>query len=75
VDEVEVSSSVKVYRSRLRNAIRDVPWETKQRILDLLWDGKTVGEIIKIVDIELLVVSGIIVDNIGTVKYLRRKPK
>ena len=55
--------------------LKEIPKETKQKILDLLWSGKSVGEICELVNLNTLYVSGVIVENIDSVSYLRKDVK
>jgi len=61
------------FQEKLDKKVGEVSLEIKQQILDLLHQGKTVGEVCKAVNLELLVVGEIIVRNIGEVHYLRKK--
>ena len=60
-------------KAELQKKIDDVPTDLQQRILDLMHEGKTIGEVCKEVNLETFIVSGVIVKNIGTVAYLKKK--
>lgn len=47
--------------------------ETKQEVLDLMHQGKTVGDVCKILKLDTMIVATIISQNIGTISYLKRE--
>lgn len=47
----------------------------KQQILDLLWAGKSIGEIQQALNLSLETVCGVINENIENVNFLRKTPK
>ena len=55
--------------------ISKIPIKTKQKMLDLLHKGKTIGQCQKILKLDLDEACGIIDENIGTYKYLRKEAK
>ena len=61
------------YEEKLNKQIAAVPLEIKQKILDLAHKGKTIGEIKEAVQLETMVVSGIIVENIKSIAFLNQK--
>jgi hypothetical protein len=63
------------YKAKIKAKADKVPLETKQKILDLLREGNTIGEIREIVDLELMVVCEIISQNIRHVPLLREKAR
>lgn len=63
------------YKDQLKKKIADVPIETKQKILDMLRKGSSIGEIKDAVNLETLVVCGVINENIETASYLRTEAK
>ena len=63
------------YKIKLRKLVEAVPKETKQKILDLLHKGLTVGEVRKKVNLDLMVVSTILCDNIHAVHFLNKEAK
>ena len=63
------------FERKLNRDIAAVPKEIKQKVLDLIWSGKNIGEIKKIVNLDTLVVGGIITENIESAYYLRKEVK
>lgn len=49
--------------------------ETKQKIIDLIYEGKTVGEVKKIVGLDTMIVAEVICQNIGHIAYLKKEIK
>ena len=47
--------------------------ETKQRILDLMHGGKTVGDVSQMLKLDSMIVAEIICQNIGTIRYLKKE--
>lgn len=47
--------------------------ETKQEVLDLMHQGKTVGDVCKMLKLDTMIVAEIISQNIGTISYLKRE--
>lgn len=62
-------------RGRWRRAAAKVPQEQRQRVLDRLREGLSVGEVAEAESLELMTVSEIIVQNIETVGFLRVEAK
>ncbi len=60
-------------KAELQKQIDDVPIEICQQILDLMHEGKSVGDVCKIVKLETFVVAGVIVKHIGNIAYLKTK--
>ena len=60
----------KILRER---EIEKIPKEDKQKILDLMHKGKSVGEVCKIMKLETMIVAEIISQNLGTISYLKRE--
>jgi len=52
-----------------------IPREMKQKVLDLMWDGKSIGEICKELNLELDVVCGIVSANIRHISILNTEVK
>ena len=65
------------YESVLKKKVKAVSITDKQKILDLLHEGKTIGEVERnFPELDLMVVCGVITENIGSYgKYLRKEPK
>ena len=65
------------FRERLDKKVKKVPQEKKQKLLDVIWEGKTVGEAIDVVDpkrkLDSMIWHQIISDNIGSINYLRKE--
>ena len=47
----------------------------KQKILDLMWKGKTIGEVMKKLNLDLHLVSEVVLENISTYNYLNKDAK
>jgi len=47
--------------------------DTKQKVLDLMHKGETIGEVGKILSLDTQLVVEIISQNLGTISYLRTK--
>lgn len=62
------SMHFKILRDR---EIAKLPKETKQKVLDLMHEGKTVGDVGKILNLDTMIVAHIIIQNTGTVSYLK----
>lgn len=60
------------YTEELQQKVDAVSKEDKQKILDVIWDGKTVGEAIDVIGIEHEIGFKIVADCIGDVKFLKR---
>lgn len=58
---------------KLRAMVADVPKETKQKLLDLLHEGKTIGEATRECELDLQVSGEIIMQNIGKYEFLRKE--
>lgn len=52
-----------------------LPREIKQKVLDLMHEGKTVGEVKKILELDTMIVAEIISNNLGTISYLKKEIK
>lgn len=65
------------FSERLDIKVKRVSQEKKQRLLDAIWEGKTVGEAIDVVDpkrkLDSMIWHQIISDNIGSVLYLKKE--
>lgn len=61
------------FKEKLDMQIAEISLETKQKILDLMHEGKTLGEVCKITGLETIIVGNIIVKNINDVKFLRKE--
>ena len=60
------------YEVRLRKKVDAVPRETKQKFLDAMWAGKTIGEASEIAGFETTELAcGVLNENIAEHKYLR----
>lgn len=62
------SRHFKILRER---ALAKMPKETKQKVLDLMHEGKTVGDVGKILNLETMMVGEIILENTKTYSFLR----
>ncbi len=60
------------YLERVKVEAENVPLWKKQKILDMLNEGKNIGQARQEVDLDLGVVCEIITQNIGNYQYLRR---
>ena len=63
----------KSYKQKLKEKVASVPQETKQKFLDLMWAGKSVGEAKYECGLDLQVAGGILQENIDQHHYLRRE--
>lgn len=63
------------FQEKLDAKVAAVPLETKQKILDLLHEGKNVGQVCEAVKLELLIVGQIILTNIEHLGYDRLREK
>lgn len=63
----------KSYQQKIREKTDLVPKEIKQKFLDLIWQGKTLGEAKDVCEIGLDEAGQIVLDNIAEYKYLRTK--
>lgn len=61
------------YKMQLRKKVAALPKDTRQKVLDLIWEGKTIGEVKDQLKLETDVVAQIISDNIKCYKYLGRE--
>lgn len=59
------------FDEKLKEQVAAVPIEVKQKLLDLLNEGKTVGEARNAVNLELIVVGEIIMQNMTEYHFLR----
>ena len=60
----------KILRTR---EIAKLSVETKQEILDLMHQGKTVGDVSQMLKLDSMIVAEIICQNISTIRYLKRE--
>lgn len=60
-------------RILLEREIEKLPKETKQEVLDLMHQGKSVGDVCKMLKLDTMIVAEIICQNIGTIRYLKRE--
>lgn len=64
----------KSFKQKLKEKVALVPLEQKQKLIDLLHNGKTVGEAMRESGITDHLVSGeIIMQNIGEIHYLKKE--
>lgn len=63
------------YMEKLKEDTAKVPIETKQKLLDLLREGKTVGEARDAVGLDLQIVGEIIMQNIESCHWLSNTAK
>ena len=61
------------YKKELREKALAVPKETRQKVIDMFRHGKTIGEIRKEFDLELMTTAEIITMNIETVPILNQE--
>ena len=61
------------YTIALKKKVAAVPHEIKQKIIDLMFEGLSVGEVKERVNLELDIVAHVISDNIGHYSYLKRE--
>lgn len=61
------------FQEKLDKAVAEVPQETKQKILDLLHEGKSIGYVKEAVNLSTLIVGEIVVNNITAVNFLRKE--
>ena len=61
------------YRTKeeIERDVANIPKETKQKVLDLLREGKTVGEIREELNLDLMDTAEIITQNISCYHYLK----
>lgn len=62
----------KILRKKERDKLSK---ETKQKILDLIHQGKTVGEVKNLLDLDTMIVAEVICQNIGHIAYLKKEIK
>ena len=62
----------KSIEQKIREKTDLVPKTLRQKFLDLMWKGKTLGEAKKICGFDLDIAGQIVMDNIGNYKYLRK---
>lgn len=65
----------KSFKEKLKDQADAVPIETRQQILDLMHEGKSLGEVKAIVGLKTVVIGEIIVRNMDNVNFLRREAK
>ncbi len=63
------------FKEKLKLRVASISNEEKQRVLDLAHDGKTIGEINKIMGFDTIITGEIIVSNLDSYKYLRKEIK
>lgn len=65
------------FRERLDIKVKAIPQEKRQKLLDAIWGGKTVGEAIDVVDpkrkLDSMIWHQIISDNISSYYFLRKE--
>ena len=61
------------YYEKLQAKVDAVPKEDKQKLLDAMWEGKTLGEAMELIGVDTEVGGKIFVDCIGTHRYLKRE--
>ncbi len=61
------------YKERCERKAKAVPLEIKQKLLDLLREGKTVGEAGELCGLEFEEYSQIVYENISEVNFLNSK--
>jgi len=66
------STHFKILRDR---EMAKISKETKQKILDLMHHGKSVGDVGKILKLDIMIVAEIIIENIENISFLRREAK
>lgn len=57
----------------IKVSVEKIPKETRQRILDMLREGKTIGEICKELDLPLMDVCEVINQNIYCIHMLNKE--
>jgi len=70
--ELQCPDADKHYKILLDKQVSELPKKTKQKIIDLLFEGKNIGEIEEILDLDTMIVATVINNNIQKVSYLRR---
>lgn len=70
--ELECPDAPKHYQILLEKKIENLSQKTKQKILDLIWDGKNIGEIKEILNLDTMIIATVIQKNIKNISYLRR---
>lgn len=63
------------FTEKLQQKVDAVPQEKKQQLLDLLHEGKTIGQARDSVGLELIVAGEIITQNIVATHFLGREAK
>lgn len=61
------------FKEKLEKQVDEISIETKQKVLDILHEGKTIGEACKATGLETVVVGEIIMRNIKEYRYLSRE--
>ena len=73
--EMECPNNSMHFKILREKKIDKLPKETKQKVLDLMHEGKSVGDVGKILNLDTMIVAEIIIQNIGTVSYLKTEAK
>ena len=60
-------------KQQIEADVEKIPKETKQKVIDLLREGKTVGEIRKELNLDLMDTAEIICQNVDTYSFLKQK--
>ncbi len=58
-----------------KKEVAKLPHETKQKILDLMYMGHTIGEVRKSLNLDLMVVCGVINENMESTLSINRLAK
>lgn len=58
-----------------KQKVAKIPHTIKQKFLDLMWQGKTIGEAKNELCLDLDEATGILDENIATCQYLRKEAK
>jgi hypothetical protein len=64
-------NDLELWSTRAERATK-VPLEDKQRFLDLLWEGKTIGEVRAVLGWDLALACGVLDEQVLTTSTLRR---
>ena len=63
----------KSYSERLKEKVALIPLQIKQKFLDIIWEGKTIGEATEACNLDVEITGEILLQNIGVNKFLRKK--
>lgn len=63
------------FKEKLEKQVDEMSLEVKQKVLDLLHAGKTIGQTCEETKLETVVVGEIIMRNIGAIDYLRKEAR